>query len=437
MTESSRPSSRFPGFYKLPMEERVRVVAERWALTPAEVAVLRAEGALPHATADHMSENVVGTFPLPLGLGLNFLVNGKDYVVPMVVEEPSVVAAVSLAAKIARDAGGYTAQTDPSHMVGQVQVTRYGDAQRATDALLSAREEILALANSVDPGLVRAGGGARDVRVRQVPAPEGADREPILVLEITVDTRDAMGANAVNTMAEAVGVMAERLTGGKVFLRILSNLADQRLARASCRIPVKDLAEGDTPGERMAEGILQASRFAEADPYRAATHNKGIMNGIDALAIATGNDWRAVEAGAHAYAARSGAYRPLSTWRVEEDHLVGRITLPLALGIVGGPIRVHPTPRVCLKVMGITSARELAGVMAAVGLAQNFSAVRALGSVGIQRGHMALHARCVAITAGARGDDVDRVTARLVEGRAIQVDAAREIMRQLGIAPPH
>src|SRR5439155_5641549 len=305
----------------------------------------------------------------------------KDYIVPMAVEEPSVVAAVSFAAKIVREAGGFSAEADESLMIGQVQVTRYGDPDDASRKILAHREQILALANSFHPTLLRRGGGARDIEVRVLPAPEGPRGEPLLVVHVLIDTQEAMGANLINTVAEGIAPLIEQITSGKVYLRILSNLADRRLARASCRIPLPLLADFEMSGEDIAEGIAQASRFAMADPYRAATHNKGVMNGIDAVAIATGQDWRAIEAGAHAFACREGQYRPLSTWYQEEGHLVGRIELPLALGTVGGPIKVHPGVQTAFKILRVGSTPELSMVFAAVGLAQNFAAIRALGSV--------------------------------------------------------
>jgi len=424
-------TSRLSGFHKLPMPERVGTVSRMLRLEPHETLALRGENGLPVETANQMIENALGVFGMPMGVGLNLMVNGRDYLVPMVVEEPSVVAAVSFAAKVVREGGGFTAEADDPVMVGQVQVTGYGDPGEASQRLLDHREELLALANSFHPTMVKRGGGAKDIEVRVLPAPEGAKGEPILVLHLVIDTQDAMGANLINTMAEGVAPLVEQVTGGKVFLRILSNLADKRLARATCRIPVEALADFDLPGDRIAEGVVQASRFAQADPYRAATHNKGVMNGVDALAIATGQDWRAIEAGAHAFACRDGQYRPLSTWSLEEGHLVGRIELPLALGLVGGPIKIHPQVQAALKLTRVESARELAMVMAATGLAQNFAAVRALGSVGIQKGHMALHARCVAVTAGARGDWVEQVAGLLVKAGQVKVEKAREILATL------
>lgn len=423
-------TSRLSGFHKLPVADRLGTVSRMMRLSVEEIAALSGEG-LKLETANQMIENAIGTFSLPLGLGLNLQINGRDYIVPMAVEEPSVIAAVSFAAKIVREGGGFNAEADDPVMIGQVQLTNYGDPTEASRKLNEHKEQLLALANSFHPAMVARGGGARDIEVRVLPAPEGAKGEPILVLHLYIDTQEAMGANLINTMCEGIAPLVEQITGGKVFLRILSNLADRRLARATCRIPLASLSDFDMPGESIAEGIVQASRFAQADPYRAATHNKGVMNGIDAVAIATGQDWRAIEAGAHAFACRDGQYRPLSTWNLEEGHLVGRIELPLALGTVGGPIKVHGAVQAAMKVLRVSSARELSMVMAAVGLAQNFAAVRALGSVGIQRGHMALHARCVAVTAGARGHFVEKVADALVSAGQVKVEKAREILAAL------
>jgi len=419
-------SAWMPGFYKLTMDERVARIARAFELSRDEVASLHASGALPREVADRMVENAIGTMEIPLGLGLNFLINGREYAVPMAVEEPSVLAAVSFAAKAARAAGGFTAEADPQWMTAQIQVARYGDAGRARERVLEARDELLALADSLHPSLVARGGGARDVEVRVLPSPDGG--EDVFVVHLHVDVQDAMGANLVNTVAEGVAPLVEALTGGRVYLRILTNLADRRLARARCEIPVAEMADRGASGDDVCEGVVQASRFADADPHRAATHNKGIMNGVDAVALATGNDWRAIEAGAHAWAARDGRYRPLSRWRRAGDRLVGEIELPLQVGTVGGPIRVHPLAKLSLRMLGVSGARELAAVMAAVGLAQNYAALRALGSFGIQEGHMALHARCVAVTAGARGADVERLAERLVASRQVKVEKARELL---------
>ncbi len=432
MSKNRPVTSQASGFHRLKVDERRELLGSLWQLSDTDKLALSGEsGGLSFETANQMIENAIGVFHLPLGLGLNLKVNERDYVVPMVVEEPSVIAAVSFAAKIAREGGGFFAEADDPVMLGQVQVTRFGDAEGATQRLLAHKEPLLALANSFHPQLVARGGGARDIEVRVLPAPEDARAEPILVVHLLVDTQEAMGANMINTMAEGLAPMVEQITGGRVYLRILSNLADRRLARAWCRIPVNVLADFDLTGAQIAEGIVQASRFAVADPYRAATHNKGIMNGIDAVAIATGQDWRSIEAGAHAFAARDGQYRPLSRWTLEGESLVGRIELPLALGLVGGPIKIHPQVQAALNLLRVSSARELAMVFAAVGLSQNFAAVRALGSVGIQKGHMALHARCVAVTAGARGEWVEKVAHRLVELNQVKVEKAKEVLEQL------
>lgn len=428
---SEKVTSRLSGFHKLPFPERLNQIGRMFKLTPQELDLMRGEGSLAPEMADQMIENAVGTFSLPLGLGLNLKVNGRDYIVPMAVEEPSVVAAVSFAAKIVREAGGFIAEANDSMMIGQVQVTRYGDPTIASQKLLAAKDQILALANSFHPQMVSRGGGAKDIEVRVLPAPEGPRGEPLLILHVLIDTQEAMGANLINTVAEGIAPLIEQITGGKVYLRILSNLADRRLARASCRIPVPLLADFDLSGEEIGEGIAQASRFAQADPYRAATHNKGVMNGIDAAAIATGQDWRAIEAGAHAFACRDGQYRPLSNWYLESGDLIGCIELPLALGTVGGPIKIHPGVQIALKLLRASSVRELSMVFASVGLAQNFAALRALGSVGIQEGHMALHARCVAVTAGARGDKVEKIANLLVKAGHVKVEKAREILAML------
>ncbi len=424
-------TSRLSGFHKLPVADRLGTVSRMFKLTPEESHAIGGGTGLTPDLANTMIENAVGIFGLPLGLGLNMQVNGRDYVVPMAVEEPSVIAAVSFAAKIAREGGGFIAEADDPIMIGQIQVTNFGDPTEASKKLVAHKEQILALANSFHPSMQTRGGGAKDVEVRILPAPEGPRGEPLLIVHLLIDTQEAMGANLINTMAEGVAPLVEQITGGKVYLRILSNLADRRLARSTCRIPVTALADFDMSGESIAEGIVQASRFAVADPYRATTHNKGIMNGVDSVAIACGQDWRAIEAGAHAFAARDGQYRPLSTWTLEEGHIVGRIEMPLAIGTVGGPIKIHPQVQAAMKLLRTTSARELAMVMVSVGLAQNFAAVRALGSVGIQKGHMAMHARCVAVTAGARGPWIEQVANGLVKAGQVKVEKAKEILATL------
>jgi hydroxymethylglutaryl-CoA reductase len=423
------PSSRLPEFYKLSPAERVARVQEFAGLTDDEAATLQRADALSLAQADKMIENVVGVYGLPLGIATNFLVNGRDYLVPMVIEEPSVVAAASHAARLLRDGGGITAIASEPLMIGQVQLLGIADPHGAAAAILAAKDEVLALANQQDPLLVSVGGGAKDIEVRVL---EHTAAGPMVVVHLIVDVRDAMGANAVNTMAEAVAPRLAEIARGEFRLRIISNLADKRLVRARGVVPQESLATSTLAGEQVVQGIVEAAAFAAADPYRAATHNKGIMNGIDAVVMATGNDWRAVEAGAHAYAARSGRYTSLSTWeRDAAGNLVGTLELPLAVGIVGGATKVHPTARVALKVLGVKTARELAEVMAAVGLAQNLAALRALATEGIQRGHMELHARQMAIAAGATGELVDVVAARLVREKRIRLDRAGEILREV------
>jgi hydroxymethylglutaryl-CoA reductase len=421
-------SSRIPGFYKMSVRERHEALVERGFLTAADVAPLESAGALGLERADQMIENMIGVLGMPLGVGLNFTINGRDYVVPMAIEEPSVLAAVSHVAKIARASGGFTAGCDSDLMIGQIQVVGVTDVEAARAAVLEARAELLAMANALHPKMQERGGGAKDIEVRVV---DEGGYSRMVVVHLLIDCRDAMGANLINTMAEGIAPRVEELTGGKVFLRILSNLADRRLAYARCEIPLEDLAWKGYTGREVAEGIQLASEFAEADPYRATTHNKGVMNGISAVCIATGNDWRAIEAGAHAHCARDGRYRPMATWRVAGDRLVGEIEVALQVGIVGGPIRLHPTVQIAHRILDVDSARELAGVMAAVGLAQNMAAVKALATVGIQKGHMSLHARSVAATAGAGPDEVEEVVARMIDEDDVKVHRAEALLREI------
>ncbi|MGQ9593339.1 MAG: hydroxymethylglutaryl-CoA reductase, degradative [Anaerolineae bacterium] len=422
-------TSRWPGFYDLPLAERVERVAQWAGLTPEEARVWRAAHGLQEDQADRMVENAVGVHGLPLGIAVNFLINGRDVLVPMAIEEPSVVAGASFAARLVREGGGFwTSSTDPL-MIAQIQVLDLPDPWYARAQVLRRKQELLDLANQTDPVVVSLHGGARDVEARVIPdSPVG----PMLVVHLLYDCRDAMGANMVNTAAEALAPLVEEITGGRVNLRILSNLADRRLARAEARVPAEALAFGGFDGRTVVDRIVEAYALAAADPYRAATHNKGIMNGVDAVVIATGNDWRAVEAGAHAYAARSGRYTSLSTWGKDANgDLVGTLEIPLAVGLVGGATRVHPAAKVALKVLGVRTARELAEVIVAVGLAQNLAALRALATEGIQRGHMALHARQVAIAAGAEGPLVEAVARRLVAEGKVRLDRAEEVLREL------
>jgi len=413
-------TSRIPGFHNLPLSERSAALAQ--ALGEAQMALPD----LPPEVADQMVENVIGTYALPLGVALNFVVNGRQVLVPMAIEEPSVIAGASFMARLARDGGGFQAEADPPEMIGQVQILDVPDLDAARRALLEAKPRLLAEATGADPLLARLGGGARDLEIRSLDqTPTG----PMLVVHLIFDVRDAMGANAVNTAVERLAPSLESLTGGRVHLRILSNLADHRLARARCRIPESSLAFGDFAGGRVRRGIVEAWAMAAADPYRAATHNKGIMNGVDAVLLATGNDWRAAEAGAHAYAARSGRYTSLSTWSEAADgSLLGELELPLAAGIVGGATRVHPTARACLALLQVESAAQLAEIVASVGLAQNLAALRALATEGIQRGHMGLHARQVAMAAGATGEWVERLARQLVAEGNVRLDRAQELL---------
>lgn len=417
-------SSRLSGFYKLPIQARIQKAAAFAGLEAEELVAIAADGGMSPEIADKTVENVIGVYALPLALGLNVRMNGKDFLAPMVVEEPSVIAAASHASKLVREGGGFEAEADEPVMIAQVLLHHVKDAAFATRQILEARDEILARTDRAVPGLVRRGGGGRDVQVRML-------GDGMLAVHILVDCRDAMGANLVNTVAESMAAYLAKLAEGKVGLRILSNLADERCVRVTCRVPVSALAFEGYEGREVAEGIEQASRFAEADPYRAATHNKGIMNGIDPVVIATGNDWRAVEAGAHAYAARKGRYSPLCTWRVEADQLVGRLALPMALGIVGGPSRVHPAVQMNLKLAGCQSAQELGMLAACVGVASNLAALRALATDGIQRGHMALHARSVAMAAGATEEWVERVAEEIHALGEVTLEAAQRAIRRL------
>ena len=425
---TSTQSSRLPGFYKLSIEERLERAAEVAGLDAETKAAFERLGGLEPDQADHMVENVIGVFGLPLGVATNFLINDQDILVPMAIEEPSVIAGASFMAKLVREGGGFHAETTDPLMIGQIQILDVPDLDAAKTKILEHRDEILAEADRVDPMILSLGGGARDLEIRILAeTPVG----PMLIVHLIYDTRDAMGANAINTAAERLSPMLESLSQGRIHLKILSNLADRRLAKVTCTVPTAALAFETFSGPSVRDGIVEAWAFAAVDPYRAATHNKGIMNGVDAVVIATGNDWRAVEAGAHAYAARAGRYTSLSEWGVDEaGDLEGFLELPLAVGTVGGATRVHPLAKACLALMGVENARELAQVIAAVGLAQNLAALRALASEGIQRGHMSLHARQIAIAAGAEGEQIDRITAKMIAQGTIHITHARELVDQ-------
>ncbi len=419
-------SSRLPGFYELKLEERLAKIQASSKISAEDLAALSGQAGLSANQADHMVENAIGTHALPLGLGLNFLVNGREVLVPMAIEEPSVIAGASFMAKLARAGGGFKAHTTPPEMIAQIQVLDLPHPETARLAILENKQSLLDEIAGIDPILTKLGGGPRDIEVRMIS--DSAIGE-FLVVHLIIDVRDAMGANAVNTAAEKLTPQIEKLTGGRVHLRILSNLADRRLALARCTIPLEVLAFDDFPAEEVRDGIIAAWAFAAADPYRAATHNKGIMNGVDAVVIATGNDWRAVEAGAHAYAARSGRYTSLSDWGKDAaGNLVGTLEMPMAVGIVGGATRVHPTAQAALKLMGVNQASQLAEIIVSVGLAQNLAALRALATEGIQRGHMSLHARQVAIAAGAQGEQIEKLAQALVQEQMVRIDRAKEIM---------
>jgi hydroxymethylglutaryl-CoA reductase len=414
-------TSRISGFYKLPPAERLKAAVEQSGLPPEEVS--QVEAGLTLEQADKMVENVIGLFQVPLGIATNFVIDGREVLIPMATEEPSVIAAASNGARMARSAGGFSTSSTGPVMRAQIQVTGVVDPFSARQAILLHRAELMAMANDKDPMLVKYGGGVKDIEVYVIDSRFG----PMVVVHLIVDCRDAMGANAVNTMAEALAPRVEEITGGRVYLRIISNLADLRLARAKAVFRAEEIG-----GPEVVEGIIQAAALAEVDPYRAATHNKGIMNGVTAVVLASGNDTRAVEAGAHAYASIGGRYRSLTRYEENRDgDLVGTIELPVAVGLVGGATRVHPVAKSAVKILGVKSADDLSRIIAAVGLCQNFAALRALASEGIQRGHMSLHARNVAVQAGASCDQIEIIAARMAAERRISADRAAELMREL------
>ncbi|MEM5797770.1 MAG: hydroxymethylglutaryl-CoA reductase, degradative [Candidatus Aenigmatarchaeota archaeon] len=412
-------SSRLPEFYELSVDERLEIIKKFAKLTNDEIGLLKSSTKLGIDVADKMVENVIGTTELPFGIAVNFLINGKDYLIPMVIEEPSVIAAASHAAKLARNCGGFQAEADSPIMRGQIQIIN--PTKNAEDKIMQKKDEILALANSDGSTIIRLGGGAKGIEMKRIKA-----KKEMLILYLLVDVRDAMGANTVNTMLERIAPFVEKITGGKANFRIISNLADLRLARAKAEWSKKDI------GKDVIEGIINGYELAVADPYRAATHNKGIMNGIDAVALATGQDWRALEAGAHAWAARKG-YGPLTRYyKNKNGNLVGEIELPIAVGIVGGSIKSNPIAQIALKILGVSSAQDLAAVMAAVGLAQNFAAMRALAAEGIQKGHMRLHARNIAMAAGIKGRLVDVIADRMADEGNISIARAKELIKEYG-----
>ncbi len=415
-------SSRIKGFYKLSLDERLKIVAEWAGLSDEEVKLLRNLGNLPEKIADSMIENVIGGMTMPFAVAVNFRINGKDYLVPMVIEETSVVAAASNAAKMLREGDGIIARAGPQEMIGQVMLVNVTAPRYKAMKIIEHKEEILDHARQQDSTLLRLGGGPRDLEVRVLDSSIG----PVIAVHLIVDVLDAMGANAVNTMVESIAPLLEKITGGEARLRIISNYATRRIVRAWARTRPENVG-----GEDIAKKIVEASVLADIDPYRAVTHNKGIMNGVIAVALATAQDHRAIEAGAHAYAARTGVYKPLSYWELDEEgYLVGSIELPLQVGIVGGATKVHPISRIALKILGVKTSKELAEIMAAVGLAQNLAALRALVHEGIQKGHMRLHARNLAIMAGAQGELIDKIAERMISEGRIRFDYAKKLLEE-------
>lgn len=414
-------TSRISGFFKLSVEERIKLVKDFSDLADEDVNAINK--GLDIEQANRMVENVIGTIDVPLGIATNFLINGKDYLIPMAIEEPSVIAAASNSAKMARDKGGFTTSSTGPVMIGQIQLVDVKDPFSARFAILENKDKIIELANKKDPFLVKVGGGAIDCEVRVVETKSG----PMVISHLIVDCKDAMGANTVNTMAEAVSPLMEEITCGKAILRIISNFADKRLMRARAIYSKEAIG-----GEDVVDSIIQSYHFADADVYRTATHNKGVMNGITAVVLATGNDTRAVESGVHSYACKSGKYKSVTVWEKNADgDLCGSIEVPIAVGLVGGATKTHPTAKASIKILGVKSASELGEIIAAVGLAQNFAALRALATEGIQRGHMGLHARNIAISAGAEGELIDKIAALMVQERAIRVDRAKELLDEL------
>ncbi|RMG74191.1 MAG: hydroxymethylglutaryl-CoA reductase, degradative [Chloroflexi bacterium] len=420
----TKKSSRISQFYKKTLEERLAIIQD-WLPSGIDLPI---DGGLTQEQANNMIENVIGRYNLPFAVATNFLINGRDYLIPMVIEEPSVVAACSNAAKMFREGGGFTTSSDEPVMIGQIQVLDVPDMAAALQAIEVNKARLLTEADSVGGSIVKRGGGARDIQTRVF---ENTPIGTMLVIHLLIDTRDAMGANAINTAVEHLAPHIEALTGGRVNLRILSNLTDQRKARAEGMIPASSLARGDFSGADVVRAIVEAGVFAEVDPYRAATHNKGVMNGIDAVVIATGNDWRAVEAGAHAYAARHGGYSSMTRWwQDDDDNLRGAIEIPLSVGIVGGATRVHPMAQLALQILGVQSAQELAEVIAAVGLAQNLAAIRALATEGIQHGHMRMHARQLALAAGASVELVPHIVQQMIDENNIRLERAKELLKE-------
>jgi hydroxymethylglutaryl-CoA reductase len=421
-------NSRLPEFYKRSLSKRIALIKQQSGLTESELNGLTGleNAGLTPGLADQLIENAIGVYGLPMGIATNFQINGSDVLIPMVIEEPSVIAAVSFSARLAREGGGFRTSSTEPEMIGQIQILDIPDMDAAETAIRAHREELLALASQHGQTIHKLGGGARALELRRL---DHTAVGPMLIVHVIVDCRDAMGANMVNTICEALADPLSEISGGRVGLRILSNLADRRLARAECSIPIAVLAFEDYPGDQVAAGIVEAWAFADVDPYRATTHNKGVMNGVDAVVIATGNDWRAIEAGAHAYASRNGRYTSLTTWGIRDGHLIGALEMPMPVGIVGGTTQAHPAARIALKLIGARTARELAEIITAVGLAQNLAAIRALATEGIQKGHMALHARQLALAAGATPDQISGVVQQMLTEGTITLSHAEALVK--------
>lgn len=418
--------------YKKKRIERVEALQKGLSLTPNQVEVLLEGLILDEDAADSMIENQLATYQLPYGVSLNFLIDNKEYVVPMAIEEPSVIAAASSAAKFFSQHGGFQTAITERMMIGQAVLTQVPDMEKAVLTLEENEAMIIEAADAAHPSIVKRGGGAISMQIRQINADEERDHPDFLIVHLYIETLEAMGANIINTMMEAVLPSLEEYSGGQSLMGILSNYATECLATASCRVPASTLAKGQLSGEEVRDLIVLASQLAVADPYRAVTHNKGIMNGIDAVVLASGNDWRAIEAGAHAYASRSGQYRGLSTWRKSENgDLIGELTLPLPIGTVGGSISFHPGAKMTHQLLGNPNAETLESIIVSVGLAQNFSAVRALVTEGIQKGHMGLHSRSLAISAGAKGEEIEKVSSQLKIEKNKNLATAQSILEQI------
>ncbi|WP_341868502.1 hydroxymethylglutaryl-CoA reductase, degradative [Marinilactibacillus kalidii] len=420
-------------FYKKTHAEKISALKEAGVISLEEATVLTEDGLdLDPSVGEHMIENYIGNYSLPLGISTNFVIDDNEVLVPMAIEEPSVIAAASFAAKIIGSAGGFTTAVSDRLMIGQVTLKNVKDMEQAAQNIKAAEHNILERANEAHPSIVKRGGGAKALETRILEADPEENIPAFLVVHLHIDTQEAMGANIVNTMMEGIAPYIEELTGGKALLRILSNYATECLATATCTIPAHKLKTGDYTGEAVRDRIIEASQVALADPYRAVTHNKGIMNGVDAVVVASGNDWRAIEAGVHAYAARSGQYRALSKWQKnDQGDLVGTLTLPLAIGTVGGSISIHPGAKLAHKLMMYPDAKRLESILVSVGLAQNFGAVRALVTDGIQKGHMGLHARSLAISAGAKGEHVELIAEQLKKAPHMNLQTAKELLNNL------